>query len=109
MLGNDKMETASTEFTLILKLESTSKFPLRIDVIISTWICLSKWMKSRQTFHVEFRRQIDEDVSIGFRSNVEEKCCDFVVRSILVLSVESRHYSQLKELLTLSAVDKVLI
>ena len=43
----------------ILKIEFTSKFPHRIDVIISTWIRLSKSMKSRRTFHVEFRRQID--------------------------------------------------
>ena len=36
-----------------------SKFPRRIDVIISTWIRLSKSMKSRRTFHMELRRQID--------------------------------------------------
>ena len=78
MLGNDRMETANTEVTSIrrrndtenprgelidilsiLKVESTSKFPRRIDVIISTWIRLSKSMKSRLTFHVEFRRRID--------------------------------------------------
>ena len=35
------------------------EFPRRIDVIISTWIRLSKLMKSRRTFHVEFRRWID--------------------------------------------------
>ena len=43
----------------ILKVESTSKFPRWIDVIISTWIRLSNSMKSRQTFHVEFRRRIN--------------------------------------------------
>ena len=45
----------------ILKVESSSKFLRRIDVIISTWIRLSKSMKSRRTFHVEFRRQIDRE------------------------------------------------
>ena len=63
MLGNDRMETASTEVTsirrrnyienscgdvidisLILKIEFTSRCPHRIDVIIFTWICLSKSM-----------------------------------------------------------------
>ena len=55
MLGNNTMETASTEVTSIprgelidilsiLKVESTSKFPRRIDVIISTGIRLSKLM-----------------------------------------------------------------
>ena len=38
----------------ILKVESTSKFPPRIDVIFSTWIRLSKLMRSQRTFHVEF-------------------------------------------------------
>ena len=38
----------------IFKVESASKFPRRIDVIISTWIRLSKSMQSRRTFHVEF-------------------------------------------------------
>ena len=80
MLGNDTMETASTEvsrfdvettsknprgklidISSILKVESTSKFPGRIDVIISTWIRLSKSMKSRRTFNVEFRRRIDRE------------------------------------------------
>ena len=75
MLENDRIQTVSTEVTSIrrqndiekttgktihilsiLKVESTSKFPRRIDVIISTWIRLSKSMKSRRTFHVEFRR-----------------------------------------------------
>ena len=36
-----------------------SKFPRQIDVTISTWIRLSKPMKSRRTSHVEFQRQID--------------------------------------------------
>ena len=59
MLENDRMETASKEVTSIwrrkdieksidissiLKVESTSKYPRRIDVIISTWIRLSKSM-----------------------------------------------------------------
>ena len=39
----------------ILKVESTSKFPRRIDVIISTWI---RSMSFRRTFHVKFRRRI---------------------------------------------------
>ena len=47
------------DISSILKVESTLKFPPRIDVIISTWIRLSKSMKSRWTFHVEFRRRID--------------------------------------------------
>ena len=60
MLENDAMETASTEvmsirhrndiekstgelidISSILKVESTSKLPRGIDVITSTWICLS--------------------------------------------------------------------
>ena len=65
MLGNDTMEIVSTEVTSIrrqndiekstwkfslidilsiLKVESTSKFSRQIDVIIFTWICLSKLM-----------------------------------------------------------------
>ena len=59
MSGNDRAETASTEVTLIrrrndienplrelidilpiLKVESKSKYPCRIDVIISPWIRL---------------------------------------------------------------------
>ena len=78
MLENNRMETVSKPVTrfdieatqknprgelidisLILKVKSTSKFPCRIDVIISTWICLSKSMKSQQTFYLEFRRRID--------------------------------------------------
>ena len=79
MLGNNRMETASIEklcrfdveatlknpcgklidISSIVKVESTSKFARRIDVIISTWIRLSKPMKPRRTFHVEFRRRID--------------------------------------------------
>ena len=78
MLRNGRMETVSTAVTLIryrndiekstwrthryfvdFEIESASKFQRRIDVIISTWICLSKLMKSQRTFHVEFRRQID--------------------------------------------------
>ena len=47
------------DISSILKVESTLKFPRRIDVIISTWIRLSKSMKSRRTFNVEFRRPID--------------------------------------------------
>ena len=78
MLENDRTETASKAVTSIrrrndieksswrthryfvdFEFESTSKFPRRSDVIISTWICLSKLMKSLRTFNVEFRRQID--------------------------------------------------
>ena len=43
----------------ILKKEYSSKFPHRIDVLICTWIRLSKSMKSRGNFLVEFRRRID--------------------------------------------------
>ena len=62
----------------ILKVKFMSKFPRRIDVMISTWIRLSKSMKSRQTFHLEFRRQIDGEskkcvfwvnVSLGLNHN----------------------------------------
>ena len=57
----------------ILKVESTSKFPRWIDVIISTWIRLSNSMKSRQTFHVEFRRRINGESTkmcpLGFLGN----------------------------------------
>ena len=45
----------------ILKDKFTSKLPRRIDIIISTWILLSKSMKSRRTFHVEFRRRINSE------------------------------------------------
>ena len=55
MLENDRLETASTEVTSIwrgelidissiLKVESASKYPRRIDVIISRWISFSKSM-----------------------------------------------------------------
>ena len=47
------------DISSILKVESKSKFPRRIDVIISTWIRLLKSMSFRRTFHVEFRRRID--------------------------------------------------
>ena len=46
------------DISSILKVESTSKYPRRIDVITSTWIRLSKLMKSRRTFHVEVRHRI---------------------------------------------------
>ena len=78
MLENDKMETASTEvgsiwrrndienprgelnnISSILKVESTTKHPPRINVIISTWISLSKSIQFARTFHVESRRRID--------------------------------------------------
>ena len=48
-----------------LKVESTSKFPRRINVIISICIRLLKSIKSQRTFHVEFRWRINKDVSIG--------------------------------------------
>ena len=70
MLGNDRMETASGAVTSIWLRNDiekstwriywyfidfhTSKFPSRIDIIISTWIRLSKSMKPRRTFYVEF-------------------------------------------------------
>ena len=61
------------DISSILKVESTSKFPRRIDVIISTWILLSKSMKSRQTLHVEFQRRIDGELmkmcSLGSEQN----------------------------------------
>ena len=82
MLGNNTMETASTEVTSIwrqhnvkkstwrtidissiLKVESTSKFPRRTDVIISTWIRVSKSMLFRRTFHMEFRHRIDGEAT----------------------------------------------
>ena len=43
----------------ISKVESKSKCPCQIDVIISRWICLSKSMKFPQISHKEFRRRID--------------------------------------------------
>ena len=61
-------------YSSILKVESTSKFPRRIDVIISKWIRLSKSMKFWWTFHVEFRRWIDKDVSIGIVNQVKFIC-----------------------------------
>ena len=48
-----------SDISSILKVESTSKFPRQIDVIISTWIRLSKSMESRRIFYVEFRSRID--------------------------------------------------
>ena len=78
MLGNCRNEPASTKLSQfdvetkwknprgklidilsILKVESTSNFPRRVDVIISTWIRLSKSIKSQWTFHVDFWRPID--------------------------------------------------
>ena len=75
MLGNDRMETATTEVTSIrcrndienprgklidvlwiVKAECTSKFPRQIDVIISTNL-LETW----RTSHVEFGRQMDDE------------------------------------------------
>ena len=61
---------ATTEVTSIwhrkIHVENSSIFdrfwksnPRRIDVIISTWIRLSKSMKYRRIFHVEFQRGID--------------------------------------------------
>ena len=73
MLGNDRIGTASQAVTLIRrrndrkihvenssifrqfwKVESTSKFLRRIDVIVSKWFRPSKSMKSRRTFRVKF-------------------------------------------------------
>ena len=80
MLGNDRMETATTEVTSIrcrndienprgklidvlwiVKVECTSKFPRQIDVIISTWICLTNLLETWRTSHVEFGRQMDDE------------------------------------------------
>ena len=47
------------DISSILKGESTLKFPRRINVISSTWIRLSKSMKSRRIFHVEVRCRIN--------------------------------------------------
>ena len=47
------------DISSILKAESTSKFLRWINVIISTWIRLSRSMKYRRNFHVDFRRRID--------------------------------------------------
>ena len=66
MLEKGRMKIPSTEVTSILirddKEKSTwrirSKFPRRIDVIISTWIRLSTSMRFQRTFHEEFRRRI---------------------------------------------------
>ena len=58
------------DISSVLKVESTSRFPQRFDVIISMWIRPLKSMKSRQTFHVEFRWPIDEDVSIALMNEV---------------------------------------
>ena len=65
MLGIDIIEAARTEITSIRRqndIENSWRthhyfvdFESRIDVVISTWIRLSKWMKSRRTFHGNFR------------------------------------------------------
>ena len=62
MLGIDIIEAARTEITSIRRqndIENSWRthhyfvdFESRIDVVISTWIRLSKWMKSRRTFHL---------------------------------------------------------
>ena len=67
MLEKGRMKIPSTEVTSILirdDIEKStwrirSKFPRRIDVIISTWIRLLKSMRFPRTFHEEFRRRID--------------------------------------------------
>ena len=65
------------ENSSILKKESTSNFPRWIDVITSTWIRLSKLMKYRRIFHVEFRRGIDGESTkicpLGIRSDSPRK------------------------------------
>lgn len=57
------------DISTVLKVTFTSQFPHRIDVLISACVCVLKSMKSGQTFHVEFRCQLDnettEDESIG--------------------------------------------
>ena len=47
------------DISSILKAESTSKFSCQTDVIIFTWIRLSKSIKSQRPFHVELRRRTD--------------------------------------------------
>ena len=65
------------DISSILKVESTSKFPRQVDVIISTWIRLSKSMKFRRTFHVEFRRRIDDESTKMCPLGLESICsCD---------------------------------
>ena len=58
------METTSTDETTKqgrkIHVENSSIFR-RIDVIISTWICLSKSMSFRRNFHEEFRSRIDDE------------------------------------------------
>ena len=53
------------DISSILKVKSTLKFPRPVDVIISTWICLSKSIKFQWIFRVEFLQQnrwrIDEE------------------------------------------------
>ena len=75
MFENDRKETASKAVTSIRHQNDIEKstwkthryvvnfesrihveIPTRIVITISTWIHLSKSMKSRRTFHVEFRR-----------------------------------------------------
>ena len=56
------------DISSIVKVESTSKFARRIDVIISTWIRLSKPMKPTnfpRGISTSNRWRIDEDVSVG--------------------------------------------
>ena len=57
----EKLMWKTDQYLVNLKVESTLKFPRRINVIISTWTCLSKSMKSRRTFHLAFRRRIDRE------------------------------------------------
>ena len=67
MLEKGRMKIPSTEVTSILIRDDIEKstwrirseFPRRIDVIISTWIRLSKSMRFPRIFHEEFRRRID--------------------------------------------------
>ena len=45
----------------LIRYVKNSSISRRIDVIISTWIRLSKSMSFRRTFHVEFRSRIDDE------------------------------------------------
>ena len=58
-----KSTSRTHDISSILKAESTSKFPHRINVIVSTWIRISKSMKFRRTFHVEFQHRADGELT----------------------------------------------
>ena len=49
------------DISSIFKVESMWKCSRQFDVILFTWIRLSKLMKSRGTLHLEFRQRIDAE------------------------------------------------